>query len=92
MLFQRLDNALKPLLENLEEIKPTTDEEFSAYKTFIDAARLLLNEMESYFPPNTYETLTGRVKVFEARMAQKMRDSVQSQDLSEDQTEDQSSE
>ena len=76
MLFQRLDNALKPLLENLEEIKPKTDEEFSAYKTFIQAARILLLEMESYFPPNTYNTLAGRINIFEDRMARHMRESL----------------
>lgn len=85
MLFQRLDNALKPLLENLEEIKPKTDEELSAYKTFIDATRIILGEMKSYFPSNTYATLAGRVDVFEERMASHMREAAQSSDQESDQ-------
>ncbi|MEM7801604.1 MAG: hypothetical protein AAF633_20580 [Chloroflexota bacterium] len=73
MLFQRLDNALRPLLENLEEIKPRTDEEFSAYKTFLEAARTILAEMKPYFPPNTFYTLNGRINIYEDRMAAEMR-------------------
>jgi len=68
MLFQRCDNVLRPLLENLEEIVPTTDEEISIYKAFLAAAQMVLNEMHPFFPDGTYDTLAGRLAVFENRI------------------------
>lgn len=68
MLFQRCDNILRPLLQNLEEVVPTTDEEISIYKTFLSAAKLILDEMQPFFPDGTYNTLSGRLEVFENRM------------------------
>lgn len=68
MLFQRCDNVLRPLLENLEEIVPTTDEEISIYKAFLSAARTVLDEMHPFFPDGTYDTLAGRLTVFENRI------------------------
>lgn len=70
MLFQRCDNVLRPILQNLEEINPKTDEEISIYKTFLSAAQLILDEMQPFFPDGTYNTLSGRLKVFENRMPQ----------------------
>lgn len=68
MLFQRCDNVLRPLLQNLEEIVPSTDEEQSIYKTFLSAAKLILDEMQPFFPDGTYNTLSGRLEVYENRM------------------------
>ncbi|MFK7803802.1 MAG: hypothetical protein AB8G95_19370 [Anaerolineae bacterium] len=68
MLFQRCDNVLRPLLENLEEILPTTDEEISIYKAFLVATQTVLDEMRPFFPDGTYETLAGRLAVFENRI------------------------
>ena len=75
MLFQRCDNALQPLLTNLEEIVPRTDEELALYKTFLQAAELILAEMEPFLPKQTLGTLTGRLKMFRSRMGREMRDS-----------------
>ncbi len=68
MLFQRCDNVLRPLLQNLEEVVPTTDEELSIYKTFLSTAKLILDEMQPFFPEGTYSTLSGRLEVFENRI------------------------
>ena len=68
MLFQRCDNVLRPLLNNLEEVVPNTDEEIAVYKAFLAAAHTILDEMQPFFPDGTYNTLTGRLSVFENRI------------------------
>ena len=73
MLFQRCDNVLRPLLQNLEEIVPTTDEELTVYRSFLAAAKLILDEMQPFFPDGTYNTLSGRLQVFENRMRNNLR-------------------
>ncbi|MEM8863530.1 MAG: hypothetical protein AAGD96_34925 [Chloroflexota bacterium] len=73
MLFQRCDNVLRPLLENLEEIVPTTDEELTIYQAFLTAAQAILDEMQPFFPEGTYDTLNGRLDVFKNRMTSHMR-------------------
>ena len=78
MLFQRCDNVLRPLLQNLEEIVPTTDEELTVYRSFLSAAKLILDEMQPFFPEGTYNTLSGRLEVFENRMRSNLRANDQS--------------
>lgn len=71
MLFQRCDNVLRPLLSNLEELTPSTDEEIAIYKAFLSAARTVLDEMQPFFPEGTYNTLSGRLTVFAKRLQAK---------------------
>ena len=73
MLFQRCDNVLRPLLANLEEISPRTDEELAVYIAFLTAARTILAEMAPFLPEKTHQTLTGRLASYEARMKRDMR-------------------
>lgn len=68
MLFKRCDNVLRPLLDNLEQIDPITDEEITIYKAFLSATRIVLDEMRPFFPDGTYSTLVGRLAVFESRI------------------------
>jgi len=73
MLFQRCDNILRPLFDNLEEIRPRTDEELAIYTAFLQAARIILAEMKLFLPENTFKTLNGRLDKYETIMHRDMR-------------------
>lgn len=76
MLFQRCDNVLQPLLTNLQELQPKTDEELILYETFIAAARTILKEMRPLLPENTWKSLNERISIYEDRRMKLMRGAV----------------
>ena len=67
MLFQRCDNVLRELLNNLDEMNPRKQEEKVIYRAFIDAAAILVREMEPFWPAKTFALMQGKLAVYEAR-------------------------
>lgn len=68
MLFQRCDNVLRELLTNLDEITPSKQEEKRLYRGFIDAARILVMQMEPFWPEKTFTMMQAKLEVYEERL------------------------
>lgn len=68
MLFQRCDNVLRQLLQNLDEITPLKPEEKQIYRAFIEAFRLLVVEMRPFWPEKTFRNMQSKITVYEEKL------------------------
>lgn len=72
MLFQRSDNVLRPLLENLEALDPHDNiETRQQYLVFLQAADTILEGMKPFLPEKTFLTLNGRLASYRQQLAER---------------------